>query len=89
MTGGAPGGWPANPGLYTGGAVGAVVIGISAWVVPRLGVLRFGLVSVAGQLTTGLLLDVLAAGAGQVRLLTVVAVVLTVLGVAVSRDRPR
>ena len=65
------------------------VIALSAWAVVRLGVLRVGLASLAGQLAGGLAIDAAwpQAGGGAVRPATVVAVVLAFLGVALSRDR--
>lgn len=71
--------------LYTGGPMGAAFVAVAALVVRRLGVLRLGLAVTAGQLTGGLLLDLLVpvhdAGVG---LLTVVGVALTLVAVAVS-----
>ena len=66
------------------------VIALSAWAVVRLGVLRVGLASLAGQLAGGLAIDATwsQAGGGAVRPATIVAVVLAFLGVALSRDRP-
>lgn len=43
-----------------GGVVGVVFIAVAAWTVPILGVLVFALVSIAGQLSGALLLDVAA-----------------------------
>ncbi|GDX32747.1 membrane protein [Actinomycetes bacterium] len=45
---------------YAGGVVGVVFIAVAAWTVPILGVLVFALVSIAGQLSGALLLDVAA-----------------------------
>lgn len=45
---------------YLGGVVGIVFITLAAWVVPLIGVLLFALLSIAGQLTAALLLDLLA-----------------------------
>jgi len=43
--------------LYTGGLIGIIFISLAAWTVGRIGVLRLSLLSVAGQLTGALLLD--------------------------------
>lgn len=71
--------------LYTGGPMGASFVAVAALVVRRLGVLRLGLAVTAGQLTGGLLLDLLVpvhdAGVGP---LTVVGVALTLVAVGVS-----
>lgn len=55
---------PASPWLYLGGPIGVAFIAAAAWVVPILGVLRFGLVSIAGQLSGAVALDLLAPTAG-------------------------
>jgi transporter family-2 protein len=51
--------WGAPWWAYTGGLLGLSVIAGAAWVVPLLGVLVFSLLSVIGQLTGALLLDLL------------------------------
>lgn len=50
---------PASPLLYAGGPIGVLFIALAAWAVRRLGVLTFGLLSIAGQLSGALLLDLL------------------------------
>lgn len=78
---------------YTGGLVGVFLIGVAAWAVPIIGVLAFALVSIAGQLSGALLLDVVAPTATTTIgwnlvagvLLAFVAVATTSLG----RLRPR
>ena len=51
--------WGAPWWAYLGGVLGLSVIAGAAWVVPTLGVLVFSLLSVLGQLTGSLLLDIL------------------------------
>lgn len=51
---------------YLGGVVGVVFIVIAAWVVPITGVLVFAVLSVAGQLSCALLLDVIAPTGGTI-----------------------
>lgn len=51
--------WGAPLWAYTGGLLGLTFIAGAAWVVPILGVLVFSLLSVMGQLTGALLLDLL------------------------------
>jgi bacterial/archaeal transporter family-2 protein len=73
--------------VYTGGIVGVVYIAMSVWVVPKVGVLIFVLISVSGQLTGALILDLLMPTSGTVITptlfigvgLTFVAVVLSIL----------
>jgi bacterial/archaeal transporter family-2 protein len=79
-----PGPLPAGPWwIYTGGAVGVIFIATAAWVVQRLGVLLFVLLSVSGQLIGALLLDVIAPTPGTSVHATLVAGVL-VAGAAVA-----
>lgn len=52
--------WGAPGWAYLGGVLGLTVIAGAAWVVPVLGVLVFSLLSVFGQLTGALLLDLVA-----------------------------
>jgi transporter family-2 protein len=51
--------WPSQWWLYTAGILGAIVVYLAAAVVRTLGVLLFSLASVAGQLVTSILLDIL------------------------------
>ena len=46
--------------LYAGGALGVILIAIAAWAVPKIGVLAFALVSISGQLSGALVIDVVA-----------------------------
>ena len=87
---GVPGSPPAQPLLYAGGLLGIGVIATAAWTVHRLGVLRLGLITVAGQLAGGVLIDVVSpARTGGVDIATVAGVLLTLLGVALSgQTRP-
>lgn len=51
--------WPNQWWLYTAGCLGAVVVFLAAATIRTLGVLLFGLASVAGQLITSIALDVI------------------------------
>lgn len=76
---------PASPWLYLGGPVGVAFIAAAAWTVPILGVLRFGLLSIAGQLVGAVVWDVLAPTPGAVvSINVVVGIVLAFLAVVVS-----
>ena len=57
---------PAEPVLYVGGTIGVAFIAMAAWAVPVVGVLRFGLASIAGQLGGAAALDLLAPQPGVV-----------------------
>ena len=79
---------PSSLWLYLGGPIGVAFIAAAAWVVPILGVLRFGLVSIAGQLSGAVLLDLIAPTSGS--MITVgllVGVFLAFLAVVVSARR--
>jgi bacterial/archaeal transporter family-2 protein len=52
--------WGAPTWAYLGGVLGISIIAGAAWAVPLLGVLMFSLLSVFGQLTGALMLDLLA-----------------------------
>lgn len=59
-----PVGLPPGPlWLYLGGLLGVLFIAAAAWVVQRLGVLLFALLSISGQLAASVLLDLLAPAA--------------------------
>ena len=76
---------PGNPLLYVGGLLGAFVVVVGATAVQTLGVLRVGLAMVAGQMAGALVVDLIAPAPGEaVTVATVVGVVLTMIGVAVS-----
>ena len=91
-----PGPLPAGPWwIYTGGAVGVAFIATAAWVVQRLGVLLFVLLSVTGQLLGALILDIVAPTPGAtVELTLIIGVVVAGVAVAVGSlpqwwNRPR
>ena len=46
--------------LFIGGALGITFITIAAWAVPKIGVLIFALISISGQLSGALVIDVVA-----------------------------
>lgn len=50
-------GWPAQWWLYLGGPIGVTFIALAAWAVRGVGVLVFGLLSIAGQLLGSVLMD--------------------------------
>ncbi len=88
---GPPTAYPAEPGLYTGGAIGVAYIFLTAALVGYTGVLLFGLGAVVGQLVASVLLDALWPSAASPPLgqaLAMVAVALTSVVVAAAR-RPR
>ena len=76
--------WPSQWWLYLGGPMGATFVAIASVVVRRLGVFRLGLAVTAGQLVGAVLLDLVAPLGRHLGVSTVLAVVLTLLAVAVS-----
>lgn len=74
--------------IYLSGAMGVIYIAVSSWVVPKVGVLIFGLLTVVGQLGGALLFDVAAPLPGsQVSLQLISGLVLTVIAVAIATRR--
>jgi len=78
---------PVVPWLYLGGPIGIAFIAMAAWVVPLLGVLRFALASICGQLAGGALLDVLFGQPGTVGWQLGAGLLLTLVAVAVANRR--
>jgi transporter family-2 protein len=77
--------WPAAPWLYLGGPLGAVYVFAGATTVRLLGVLRFVLAAVAGQLVAAVVIDAAWPEPGTtLRVTTVIGAVVTVVGVWVS-----
>jgi transporter family-2 protein len=76
--------WPASPGLYLGGFGGAAYIALGAFTVPRLGVLRLTLGTVAGQLAGGVVLDALVPTARGLSAASVAAAACTLVAVVVA-----
>jgi transporter family-2 protein len=65
VAGGEASSLPSSPlWMYLGGVIGVAFIAIAAWAVPLVGVLRFALLSIAGQLTGAVLLDIFAPTSG-------------------------
>ncbi len=81
-----PGPLPSQPlWLYLGGAIGVLFIATAAWVVQVLGVLLFALLSIAGQLTGALVIDIVLPTPGSTfHPVLVLGVLLAGLAVAVG-----
>ena len=85
---GLPNPLPAEPWLYAGGAIGCVFIAAAALLVRVTGVLLLGLATVAGQLVTALLLDLVAPTTPQpVAASTIGGTLLALVAVAVASVR--
>jgi bacterial/archaeal transporter family-2 protein len=77
--------WPTTPWLYLGGPLGVVYILVGAATVRALGVLRFVLGAVAGQLLSAVVIDAVWPEPGTtLRLATVIGAVVTLAGVWLS-----
>ena len=77
----------ASPGLLIGGLLGAAVVVVNAYVVPRTGVLVFSLSLIAGQLIAALLID-LSQGALDGGWFVTAACVLMLLATMISAGTP-
>jgi transporter family-2 protein len=77
--------WPPALWLYAGGLLGIAYIASSIWTVGTLGVLRLGLLLVAGQLAGGVVIDLASPGrTGPPGAATYAAVVLTLVAVLIA-----
>lgn len=77
--------WPSAAWLYLGGPLGAIYIVIGAVTVRMIGVLRFALGAVAGQLIAAVIIDGVWPPSGTtLHLATVIGAVVTVIGVWLS-----
>lgn len=77
--------WPPALWLYAGGVLGIAYIASSIWTVGTLGVLRLGLLLVAGQLAGGVVIDLVSPGrTGPPGAATYAAVVLTLAAVLLA-----
>ncbi|ANF31340.1 hypothetical protein A0130_06365 [Leifsonia xyli] len=87
---GLPKALPTEPWLYIGGALGCVFIGVTSLLVRVTGVLLLGLATVAGQLTSALLLDLLLPTAGHaLAFSTIGGTLLAIVAVAIASMRWR
>ncbi len=74
--------------MWLGGVFGIVFIATASWAVPRYGVLVFALVTIAGQLTAALLLDLIApVGPNTVQWPVVLGAALTLAAVGLVAAR--
>lgn len=76
---------PDEPWLYLGGLIGVTFIGLNAVLVRRIGVLVLNLCLIAGQLTTSVLLDVVAPVPGHALApVTVIGTVLALVAIGIT-----
>jgi bacterial/archaeal transporter family-2 protein len=89
-------GWPtrlpSEPWLYIGGAIGVIFIATAAAIVRTIGVLLLSLATIAGQLVTSLVIDLIAPVSHEgVALPTILGTALTLVavGIAAIPGRPK
>lgn len=71
--------------MFFGGPLGVMFVIVASWAVPRIGVLVFGLIVIAGQLTAALVLDIVSPlAAAGVPVLVFVGAMLTFAAVLIS-----
>ena len=76
--------------IWTSGAMGVTYIAVGAWIVPKVGVLVFGLLTVVGQLAGALMFDVLAPLPGSVvTVQLVLGLALTIVAVTIATWRKK
>ncbi|MBQ2260560.1 MAG: DMT family transporter [Loktanella sp.] len=70
---------------YLGGPVGFVFIAAGSWLIPRIGAAQTALLIIAGQMISGVLLDIIMGTAGN-PLARIVGVALILAGMWVARS---
>ncbi|WP_328389810.1 DMT family transporter [Nocardia sp. NBC_00416] len=85
---GPPAGFPAQPWLYLGGAIGVLFIAAGVLVVRWIGVLLMGLSTVAGQLSSSLVLDWALPTGADLSAVKLVGCVLTFAAVLIAARAP-
>ena len=80
--------WPHSPWLYAGGLGGAAYVALGAYTVPKIGVLRLTLGTVAGQVAGAVVLDAVVPTPSGLAGASVVAALLT-MGAVVVANRGR
>jgi transporter family-2 protein len=86
-------GWPTTPPdqwwLYIGGALGIVAIMTAVSAVRVIGVLMFGMSSIAGQLIGAVLLDVFVPTGGGLSVTSLIGIAMTMVAVGIAAIRRR
>lgn len=83
--------WPSQWFLYLGGPIGVLFIALAAWAVRGLGVLVFGLLTIAGQLSGSVLVDLATPGLATLGWLQWIGLLLIAVAVVLAAvpDRGR
>lgn len=76
--------FPSNPLLYLGGVLGVTFIALSAFIVQHTGVLLLGMGTVAGQLITGVILDIVDHGVAGVGFSTIGGAALALIAALIA-----
>ena len=72
---------------YLGGPIGVIFIAAGSWLIPRIGAAQTALLIIAGQMISGVLLDVWMQAPGNIWA-RIAGVVLIVAGMWISRSKP-
>jgi transporter family-2 protein len=80
--------WGAPWWAYLGGPIGFVFIAASSWAITRIGAAQTALLIIAGQMISGVIVDVFLGTAGNT-LARVIGVVLILAGMIVARTAPK
>lgn len=75
---------PHEPWLYVGGMIGVICIALAAFLVHITGTLVYFLATIAGQLVTAVVLDLVVPGATPIGMATIAGVVLALVAVVVG-----
>ena len=73
---------------YFGGAMGVIFVAAGSWLIVRIGAVATAVFTIAGQMISGVLVD-LVHSAGQIGWPSLVGAALILAGVALSQLRPR
>ncbi|SFR33298.1 transporter family-2 protein [Yoonia tamlensis] len=82
-----------NPGqspwwAYLGGPIGVIFIAAGSWLIPRIGAARTAIMIIAGQMTSGVVLDILRGASGDTAA-RVIGVLLILAGVWIAQSKPK
>ena len=80
--------WGAPWWAYLGGPIGFVFIAASSWAVLKIGAAQTAMLIIAGQMISGVVLDVLLGTAGNT-VARIIGVALILAGMLVARSQPK
>jgi len=80
--------WGAPWWAYVGGPIGFIFIAASSWAVLKIGAAQTAMLIIAGQMISGVVLDVLLGTAGNT-VARIIGVALILAGMLVARSQPK